>query len=156
MYKVLRYLVLGPVLFAAALSCTAAVTPELDLGAYQGKVVYVDFWASWCSPCRQSFPWMQTMLEKYGKDGLVIVAVNVDQERRLADEFLKERPTAFPVIFDSAGSLAARFNVQTMPASYLFDRKGQQRVHHLGFHESRRDGYEQEIRALLAESVTKP
>lgn len=129
----------------------SALAADLDLAAYKGKVVYVDFWASWCGPCRQSFPWMKAMHEKYGKDGLVIIAVNVDQERKLADAFLAEFNPAFTVLFDDKGALASQFKVQTMPSSYLLDRQGKPRFKHLGFHEAKREQYEKEFQQLLAE-----
>lgn len=157
MTTVLRRLLLLPVLLSAAVFGTAhAASPTLDLAAYKGKVVYIDFWASWCGPCRQSFPWMKTMHEKYSKDGLVIVAVNVDQEKPQADAFLKEFSPAFPVLFDSNGVLASQFKVQTMPSSFMLDRNGKPRFKHLGFHENKRADYEKEIHDLLSESVTTP
>lgn len=134
-----------------ALPFAAAQAADLDLAAHKGQVVYVDFWASWCGPCRQSFPWMKAMHEKYGKGGLVIIAVNVDQERKLADAFLAEFNPAFTVLFDDKGALARQFKVQTMPSSYLLDRQGKPRFRHLGFHESKREQYEQEFQLLLAE-----
>lgn len=134
-----------------ALPFAAAHAGDLDLAAYKGKVVYVDFWASWCGPCRQSFPWMKAMHEKYGKDGLAIIAVNVDQEKKLADAFLAEYNPAFTLLFDSKGELASQFKVQTMPSSYLLDRQGKPRFKHLGFHEAKREQYEKEFQQLLAE-----
>lgn len=134
-----------------ALPFAATHAADLDLAAHKGKVVYVDFWASWCGPCRQSFPWMKAMHEKYGKDGLVILAINVDQEKPLADAFVAEFNPAFPVIFDRKGELASQFKVQTMPSSYLLDRQGKPRFRHLGFHEAKRDQYEKEFQQLLAE-----
>jgi cytochrome c biogenesis protein CcmG/thiol:disulfide interchange protein DsbE len=130
-------------------SPTAATT--LDLTSLRGKVVYVDFWASWCGPCRQSFPWMKEMQAKYAKDGLAIIAINVDQEKKSADEFLAEFNPAFTVLFDSSGALASQFKVQTMPSSFMLDRSGKPRFKHLGFHEKKRDGYEREISQLLSE-----
>ncbi len=157
MSTILRRLLLLPVLLSAALvGSVHAATPTLDLDAYKGKVVYIDFWASWCGPCRQSFPWMKAMHEKFGKDGLVILAINVDQEKKKADDFLKEFSPAFPVIFDSSGTLATQFKVQTMPSSYMLDRNGKPRFRHLGFHDAKRDVYEKEIRNLLAEPTQAP
>jgi thiol-disulfide isomerase/thioredoxin len=134
-----------------ALPFAGAHAADLDLAAHKGQVVYVDFWASWCGPCRQSFPWMKAMHEKYGKDGLVIIAVNVDQEKKLADAFLAEFNPAFTVLFDSKGELAGQFKVQTMPSSYLLDRQGKPRFKHLGFHDAKREQYEKEFQQLLAE-----
>lgn len=129
----------------------AFAAPELDLQSLKGKVVYIDFWASWCGPCRQSFPWMKSMHDKFAKDGLAIIAVNVDQEKQKADEFLAEFNPAFKVLFDPKGELASQFKVQTMPSSFMLDRKGQPRFKHLGFHDSKRAEYEQQIQQLLAE-----
>lgn len=138
-------------LLPAALPAVAGAAPTLDLDAYKGKVVYIDFWASWCGPCRQSFPWMKDMDTRYGKEGLVILAINVDQEKAKADAFLAEFNPAFRVLFDGKGELAAQFKVQTMPSSYLLDRQGKPRFRHLGFHEKKRAEYESEIQQLLRE-----
>lgn len=155
MNHILRRLLLLPLLLIGPIIGTAhAATPDLNLAGYRGKVVYVDFWASWCGPCKQSFPWMKAMHEKYGKDGLVILAINVDQEKKQADTFLKDFTPAFPVMFDSTGALAAQFKVQTMPSSYLLDRNGKPRFKHSGFHDTKRAVYEKEIHDLLYESVT--
>ena len=86
----------------------ASTPPALNLDALKGKVVYIDFWASWCGPCRQSFPWMKDMQARYGKDGLAIIAINVDQEKAKADAFLSEFQPDFKVLFDGSGTLADR------------------------------------------------
>lgn len=138
-----------------ALSCSAsAQTTALDLGAYKGKVVYIDFWASWCGPCRQSFPWMNTLYHQKTDQGLVIIAVNVDQEPALADAFIKELNPTFPIIFDTAGALATAFKVTAMPSAFIVDRDGAVRFKHLGFHQAKRSQYEQEIQQLLDEPAT--
>ena len=89
-----------------------------------GKVVYVDFWASWCGPCRQSFPWLKTLHERYGAKGLAIVAINLDKEREAAQAFLLEFPAPFLVAFDPDGRTADAFHVTTMPSSYLVGADG--------------------------------
>lgn len=124
---------------------------ELNLAAYKGKVVYIDFWASWCGPCRQSFPWMKELQAAKGKEGLVIIAVNVDQEKKLADAFLAEFSPNFKVVFDSAGKLATEFNVAGMPSAYIIGRDGKLHVKHIGYHHEKRSQYEQEIQTLLDE-----
>ncbi len=129
---------------------SAEAAPALDLAALKGRVVYIDFWASWCGPCRQSFPWMKAMQAKYGKD-LAIIAINVDQEKNKADSFLAEFQPAFSVLFDPDGDLASQFKVQTMPSSFMLDRTGKPRFKHLGFHENKRAEYEKEIAQLLSE-----
>ena len=150
MKNFLRHMLL-PLLLLGAASGAQAATPTLDLAALKGKVVYIDFWASWCGPCRESFPWMKQMQARYGKDGLAIIAANVDQEKSKADAFLAEFQPAFSVLFDSAGALASQFKVETMPSSFMLDRSGKPRFRHLGFHDGKRDEYEKEITGLLAE-----
>jgi cytochrome c biogenesis protein CcmG/thiol:disulfide interchange protein DsbE len=92
--------------------------------ALAGKVVYVDFWASWCGPCRMSFPWLKTLHERYAPKGLVVVAINLDKSRDAAEEFLGDYPAPFLVAFDPAGTTADAFNVGTMPSSYLIGPDG--------------------------------
>jgi thiol-disulfide isomerase/thioredoxin len=118
-------------------------------GAVNGKVVLVDFWASWCAPCRRSFPWMNAMQHKYGSEGLQIVGVNVDKERVLADEFLAETPAEFELRFDPAGNLAEAFGVQAMPSSFLLDASGAVIATHFGFKTADAQSYEQEILEAL-------
>jgi len=138
--------------FAVTLCLSPAVfANDLNLAAYKGKVVYVDFWASWCGPCRQSFPWMKSLHDAKAKDGLVIIAVNVDQEKKLADAFLAEFSPNFNIVFDQAGQLATEFKVAGMPSAYIIDRDGKPRFKHIGFHLEKREQYEQEIQSLLNE-----
>lgn len=136
-------------------STQAALPSAPDLSAYAGKVVYLDFWASWCAPCRRSFPWMNDMLARYEADGLVIVSVNVDTERALADAFLAETPAGFPVIHDPAGSIAAAWGLMGMPSSFLIDRNGQLASRHVGFRSDSPQAYETEIRALLEQEAAR-
>jgi thiol-disulfide isomerase/thioredoxin len=123
--------------------------PLLD--TLRGKVVLVDFWASWCAPCLHSFPWMNDLQKSHGGAGFVIVAVNVDQDPALADAFLKKVPAQFRVEYDAKGELARQFGVQAMPTSFLIDRDGNVRVHHAGFKEKQREEREAEIVKLLKE-----
>ncbi|HEX5789142.1 MAG TPA: TlpA disulfide reductase family protein [Woeseiaceae bacterium] len=137
------------VLASAALA-SAVTTPSADpLSPHSGKVVLVDFWASWCAPCRSSFPWMNDMQTKYADDGLVIVAVNVDNDREAALKFLDEHPPEFEVHYDADRVLARRFEVVAMPSSFLLDRDGRIVDRHLGFKVLQQDEYEAAIRAAL-------
>jgi len=133
---------------AAAPPARAALPPEL--GPVEGKVVWVDFWASWCVPCRRSFPWMNTMHQKYSAKGLQIIAVNLDMERALADGFLKESPANFAIRFDPAGKLAEQFKVQAMPSSFVLDGAGNVLAAHYGFKLADTEEYEKQIEAALA------
>lgn len=133
----------------------AEAAPPQGLLPVQGKVIWVDFWASWCVPCRRSFPWMNTMHRKYGADGLEIIAVNLDKDRALADGFLAEIPAEFALRFDPAGNLAKEFEVQTMPSSYLLDPDGNVLATHFGFKTADAPEYERAIQEALAAARTK-
>jgi cytochrome c biogenesis protein CcmG, thiol:disulfide interchange protein DsbE len=135
------------VLFGAS---SNADTP-LNLNSVEGRVVYLDFWASWCVPCRQSFPWMAAMNRAYEAQGLTVVAVNLDHERADADRFLRNFKPNFQVQFDPQGALAERYKVIGMPTSVVIDRHGIARYTHVGFRPADRAAYEAELRALLAE-----
>jgi thiol-disulfide isomerase/thioredoxin len=103
-----------------------------SLEAYRGKYVYLDFWASWCAPCRRSFPWMNTLQQRHG-ERLKVIAVNVDAKRADADRFLAANPAAFTVAFDPKGELARRYAVKGMPGSVLIDPSGKVLATHAGF-----------------------
>jgi cytochrome c biogenesis protein CcmG/thiol:disulfide interchange protein DsbE len=126
-------------------------TAPIDLAALKGKVVYVDFWASWCAPCKQSFPWMNEMQAKYGAKGFQIVAVNVDARREDADKFLAEVPAKFLVGFDAKGDSPKRFQIKGMPSSVLVGPNGQVLKVHAGFRADERQAQEDAIVAALAQ-----
>jgi thiol-disulfide isomerase/thioredoxin len=128
---------------------SSTATPALDLAAYRGRVVVVDFWASWCKPCRESIPWLNRMHRDYGDRGLVVIGVNVDANRADAQRFLRDVPIDFEVIYDSAGTLATRFDVPAMPSTFVFDRSGKLVQTHIGFRTTKRDAREAELRKLL-------
>jgi cytochrome c biogenesis protein CcmG, thiol:disulfide interchange protein DsbE len=129
----------------------AHADPSADFNDYRGRVVYLDFWASWCTPCRQSFPWMQAMKDAYERQGLTIIAVNLDRRREDADKFLARFHPNFAVRFDPEGQLAERYRVQGMPTSVIIDRRGVQRYAHIGFRPVDLGAYESELRNILAE-----
>ena len=140
---------------AGALFCAGAVAraaPPAGLAPVEGQVVWVDFWASWCVPCRRSFPWLNSMHRKYGSDGLQIIAVNLDKDRALADAFLMEVPAEFALRFDPAGALAKQYGVQAMPSSYLIDLEGNVLATHAGFRAADTAEYERAIRDALSKS----
>jgi cytochrome c biogenesis protein CcmG/thiol:disulfide interchange protein DsbE len=125
------------------------------LAELKGRVVYVDFWASWCGPCKQSFPWMNDMLAKYADKGLTIVSVNVDKKREDADKFLASTPAKFAVVYDPVGKVAEKYQPKGMPTSFLIGPDGIVRAVHIGFRESDREELEREIAAALTASPRK-
>lgn len=120
-----------------------------------GRVVYLDFWASWCVPCRKSFPWMQTLVEKYHRSGLEIVTVNLDHDPAAGRKFMKEMHSTLPVVFDSTGVLAKRFNLEVMPTSFIYGRDGKLKTRHAGFYPKDSDDVEAQIHTLLQEKPTQ-
>ena len=134
-----------------ALVDRAAIAGGLDLSTYRGKVVYVDFWASWCTPCRKSFPWLSDIAQQYRTRNFVVIAVNVDHEHQLAQQFLHSTPANFPVIYDPHGDIAASYKIVGMPSAVLIDRSGRVRFRHDGFSLKKRDEYEAHVQTLLAE-----
>ncbi len=126
-----------------------AIEGDVDLARLQGKVVYLDFWASWCDPCRDSFPWMAALKDKYGSQGLEVVAVNLDKEREKADAFLKHMNVNFIVAFDPSGDSASEYELRGMPGSYLIGRDGNIHASHIGFRDSDKQNLETAIKRLL-------
>jgi cytochrome c biogenesis protein CcmG, thiol:disulfide interchange protein DsbE len=90
----------------------------IALEQLRGRVVYLDFWASWCGPCRRSFPWMNEIEQRYAGRGLTIVAVNVDAKREDAERFLHQYPATFAVVYDASGATPRAYDVKAMPSSY--------------------------------------
>lgn len=125
------------------------IDAQVDLADYRGKVVYLDFWASWCVPCRKSFPWMNQLKELYETRGLEVIAINLDEERKLADAFLAATPATFTVAFDPQGQSAEHYQVMGMPSSYLIDRNGILHHSHVGFRDKDRTALESQIEELL-------
>lgn len=163
---------LGMLVFCSSLSVVAAtltpahqseLAPNADillptpqgnatkLSDFRDNVVLLDFWASWCGPCRESFPWMNAMQSKYQGQGFKVVAVNLDQDAELVAPFLKDFPADFTILLDTDFSMPEAFGVIGMPTSYLLDREGRIRATHIGFKAQDTDAYEASIQSLLAE-----
>lgn len=122
---------------------------ELSLTSYKGQIVYVDFWASWCIPCRLSFPWMNKIHQKYGALGVKVIAVNLDKKRIDAEEFMSLVPHEFSVAYDPDGSTPQEYGVKAMPTSYLIGRDGKILSTHKGFTDSTAEDVEREILVQL-------
>lgn len=126
---------------------------QFNLAKYRGKVLYVDFWASWCTPCIKSFPLLNRFNEEFKSQGLQIVGVNLDESPEDAKEFLAKTPAQFMLANDSDQQCAKAFNVRAMPSSYLIDRNGVIRGAYLGFHDDQIDKFRSLLRQLLAETA---
>ena len=124
---------------------------EQAMAQHKGKVVYVDFWASWCVPCRKSFPWMNAIQTKHQEQGFVVLSINLDAEEKLAKIFLQKTPANFAIIYDAKGKLARQFKIKGMPSSYLFDRQGKLISAHTGFNGKKQQQYKNEIEQALAQ-----
>lgn len=122
---------------------------RFDLAEYRGKVLIVDFWASWCAPCRRSFPWLDEMQQKYGDDGLLVIGVNEDSIAKDAEAFLDVYPVSFRIVPDADGNLAQQFDLIAMPSSYIIDRNGEIAARHLGFKAGKTAEYEATLRRVL-------
>ena len=121
----------------------------LSLKQYRGKVVYLDFWASWCGPCRQSLPLMNEVRNRLKSKGFEVLAVNLDEEPEAGLAFLKLYPVQYPVVSDVKGTTPATYKIQGMPTSFLIDRKGKVRQVHVGFKKGDIKKIESEITELL-------
>jgi len=128
-----------------------SIATSLNLEQYKGKVVYLDFWASWCAPCKQSFPYMQLLSNSFGRRGFVVVAVNVDHDPRLGEAFVRQSGTNFSVFFDPKGNIATKYHVEDMPTSMLIGRDGRVRFIHKGFFPGRQGEYQSHIEELINE-----
>lgn len=125
----------------------------IDLSQYRGKVVYLDFWASWCDPCRRSFPWMNQLQSRYPKDSFEIIAVNVDTSRQDAEAFLDAVPADFTVAFDEKGKTAKSYQLKAMPSSFLIDKDGKLVHRSLGYRSEEKKTIEAKIRQLTGDQV---
>jgi thiol-disulfide isomerase/thioredoxin len=121
----------------------------VDLADYQGKTVYLDFWASWCGPCKQSFPWMNDMQARYGSKGLQVLAINLDQRATDARDFLIANPARFDVAFDAKGATPTLYGIKGMPTSVLIGPTGRVLWTHTGFRPDEKAELEQLIQKAL-------
>ena len=136
---------------APAFNLPGAAGP-VKLEDFRGKVIYVDFWASWCVPCRQSMPWLNEMHSKYSARGLRVVGIGVDERASDADAFLTAYPARFTVAFDLKGAVPPAYGVKGMPSSALIDRTGRLRFQHTGFRNADRAELERQIQQVLGTS----
>lgn len=152
--KALRALFVLCISVAATWTATASTGSIISVdeyrdGAAAAPVVYLDFWASWCTPCKQSFPFMNDVQKRYAAQGLKVVAVNLDTRPEDVERFLKQVPAEFTIVLDPKGELAESFAVPAMPTSYLLDAQGKVIARHEGFRKTDVD----EIQASIEQAL---
>jgi cytochrome c biogenesis protein CcmG/thiol:disulfide interchange protein DsbE len=141
----------GPSRLAPNVMLQSADGSSVELSTYRGKVLLVDFWASWCLPCKTSFPALDSLYQEYQPRGLEVLAVNLDERRADAAAFLGVHPHRLTVLFDPKGASPVAFGVKGMPSSFLIDKAGTIRFTHMGYSSNVDDSYRREIAQLLAE-----
>ncbi len=159
---------LSALLLGAALAAPASATPtpqspapdftlkgtdgrNLRLQEQRGQVVLVNFWATWCGPCRQEMPHLNRLYDKYRSGGFTLLAVNIDDDPRTAVATAAKMGLRFPVLLDTDKAVSKRYDLGSMPATVLIDRDGKVRYLHRGYREGMEVAYEQQIRELVKE-----
>ncbi|PKG98446.1 TlpA family protein disulfide reductase [Paraglaciecola sp. MB-3u-78] len=164
------YPLLGMVMVSLAVLCTSIHTfaadvkgpaPDFTLASKEGgnvrlqeqlgNVVLINFWASWCGPCREELPYLEELQQEYADLGFTILAVNVDEDPSKADILLNDIPVSFPVLFDVNDEVSKLYDVQAMPTTVIVDRDGNQRLLHHGYKSGDEMKYKQAVKALLRE-----
>lgn len=142
---------LAPSIELPLLSSREQSVANISLAELRGKVVYLDFWASWCGPCRMSFPQLEQLRREFLSSGFEVLAVNVDEFEADALKFLEEIPVSYPIVRDEAGESPRAYGILGMPTGYLIDREGTIRLVHQGFRKHDGVKLKAEIIELLGE-----
>jgi peroxiredoxin len=124
---------------------------DVSLAQYKGQVVMINFWASWCGPCRQEMPLLESIYQKYNRMGFTMLGVNVEPDSKAADEWLKQTPVSFPILYDRDSKVSKLYNVAGMPSTVIIDRHGNLRKLHRGYQPGDENEYLDSIRALIRE-----
>ena len=124
---------------------------EVSLTQFHGQVVMLNFWASWCGPCRQEMPLLEGIYKKYGKMGFVLLGVNVEPDSQAAQDWLKQTPVSFPILFDKDSKVSKLYEVAGMPSTVIIDRSGKVRMLHRGYKPGDENEYQDSIRTLIRE-----
>jgi thiol-disulfide isomerase/thioredoxin len=121
------------------------------LKEHRGDVLFINFWASWCGPCRQEMPILDELHQRYEGAGFKVIGITIDEDQSEADAMLKKIPVSFPVLYDSTSSISKMFDVDAMPTSILVDRDGKMRFLHRGYKPGYEDDYRTQVRELIRE-----
>ena len=124
---------------------------NVSLAQYKGQVVMLNFWASWCGPCRQEMPLLESIYKKYNKLGFTMLGVNVEPDSQAANEWLKATPVSFPILYDTESKVSKLYDVAGMPTSVIIDRAGKVRMVHRSYRPGDENEYLDSIRSLIRE-----
>jgi thiol-disulfide isomerase/thioredoxin len=136
---------------APQFTLTARSGRDVSLAQYHGQVVMINFWASWCGPCRQEMPLLEGIYKRYNKMGFTLLGVNVEPDSKAADDWLKGTPVSFPILYDKDSKVSKLYEVAGMPSTVIIDRGGKLRVLHQGYKAGDENGYLDSIRSLIRE-----
>ncbi len=124
---------------------------SVSLAGLKGQVVMINFWASWCGPCRQEMPQLEALYERYSDLGFTLLGVNVESDSKDALKWLQDTPVSFNVLFDTANKVSKLYDVVAMPSTVIIDKTGKVRYVHEGYEPGYENDYQSEIRTLLTE-----
>jgi peroxiredoxin len=136
---------------APQFTLTARSGADVSLGQYKGQVVMLNFWASWCGPCRQEMPLLDSIYTKYKRMGFTLIGVNVEPDSKSANDWLKQTPVSFPILYDKESKVSKMYDVEGMPSTVIIDRAGKVRVLHRGYKPGDENEYLDSIRTLVRE-----
>jgi peroxiredoxin len=136
---------------APQFTLTARGGGELSLSQYHGQVVMINFWASWCGPCRTEMPLLDSIYKKYNKLGFTLLGVNVEPDSKAADDWLRQTPVSFPILFDKDSKVSKLYQVAGMPSTVIIDRTGKVRRLHRGYKPGDENEYLDSVRTLVRE-----
>ena len=124
---------------------------NISLAQYKGQVVMINFWASWCGPCRQEMPLLDSIYKQYHRMGFTMIGVNVEPDSNAANQWLKDTPVSFPILYDKESKVSKMYDVAGMPSTVIIDRAGKVRALHRGYKPGDENGYLDSIRTLVRE-----
>jgi peroxiredoxin len=136
---------------APAFQLNSNAGKPLALADFRGQIVLLNFWASWCGPCRQEMPILEQLNRQYHGKGVTLLGINVEPDSAAAVDWLKATPVTFPILFDTDSKVSKLYEVAGMPNTVIIDRKGQVRYIHRGYSAGAENDYLNQIRALIRE-----
>jgi thiol-disulfide isomerase/thioredoxin len=136
---------------APAFQLSSSAGKQVSLDSLKGKIVLVNFWASWCGPCRKEMPVLEQLNRQYHNKGVALLGVNVEPDSAAATDWLKATPVSFPILFDVDSKVSKLYQVEGMPNTVILDRKGNVRYIHRGYQPGAENEYLDQIRALIRE-----